>query len=148
MWLISKNIRIRLICKNILFTKFQFLEPLHFYATLAKAAPALPPAPAYCPTICAVNKKITISFKCELLLSGTFLLKLPGYIFSFNLYFYKVAGPKLFIFGSGSGSSSSYSHILELKTVLKHQYYTGTNRCRNYLSFILASSKLTAENVY
>ena len=39
-----------------------------------------------------------------------------------------VAEPKLFIFGSGSdfgynfgsGSSSSYSHILALKTVLKH----------------------------
>ena len=65
-----------------------------------------------------------------------------------------VAETKLFIFGSGSdfdhnfssGSGSSYSYILALKTVLKHLY--STNRGRNYLFFILASSKLTAENVY
>ena len=62
-----------------------------------------------------------------------------------------VAEPKLFIFCSGSdfghnfgsGSSSSYSHILAL---LKHYYYT--NRGSNDLFFIVASSKLTAENVY
>ena len=63
-----------------------------------------------------------------------------------------VAEPKLFIsgsdfghyFGSGSGSSSSYSHLLALKTVLKHY----TNRGSNDLFFILASPKLTSENVY
>ena len=42
-------------------------------------------------------------------------------------------------------SSSSNSHILPLKTVLKQLYY---NRGRNWLFFVLASSKLTAENIY
>ena len=47
-----------------------------------------------------------------------------------KIVFSSVAEPKLFIFGSGSdfdhnvgsgfGSSSNYSHILALKTVLKH----------------------------
>ena len=37
---------------------------------------------------------------------------------------------------------------LKVKTVIKHKYYTGTNRGRNDLFFMLASSKLTAENVY
>ena len=65
-----------------------------------------------------------------------------------------VAEPKLFIFGSGSDlaiisgsvSSSSYSHILALKTVIN----TSTILIEeiNDLFFILASSKLTAENDY
>ena len=65
--------------------------------------------------------------------------------------FISVAEPKLFIFGSGfdfgHNFGSSYSHILlALITVLKHYYYT--NRGSNDLFFILASSKLTAENVF
>ena len=65
----------------------------------------------------------------------------------FGLLFGSVAEPKLFIFSSGSSSSSCHIYW-NLKTVLQYNSSTIRNMSQYRFFFILASSKLTAVNIY